>query len=173
MEDHYARKQGFPTRIGLLILALAITVIWFVIGVDQQGERVEEAELLEKQLPTIWLVYKDDVYKGTMLGYCWFGKCKDNAELNFTNHVIVSKGSNIGFVVNSIMDHTSMELIIHNSIINSDGSVTILNRLNVDMEEVIKDTYKIDIEDGTYVIIAHAIWEDIGYVDYIFSIKVV
>lgn len=172
MEDHYARKRGFPTRMGLLALGVTVVIIWFLIGSGQQSERVKEAELIEEQLPTIWLVYKDDVYKGEELGYCWFGRCNDNT-INFTNHIIVKRGSNIGFVVNSIMDHTSMDVIIHNSMIYPDGSVSILNKLGVELESVVKDTYKMDLEPGTYVIISHAIWEDVGYVDYIFSVKVV
>ncbi len=172
MEDHYARKRGFPTRMGLLALGAIVIIIWFLIGNTQQSERVKEAELIEGQLPTIWLVYRNNVHKGEELSYCWFGRCDDNT-INFTNHIIVKQGSNIGFVVNSIMDHTSMDIIIHNSMIYPDGSVNILNRLDLELESIVKDTYKIDLEPGTYVIIAHAIWEDIGYMEYIFSIKVV
>ena len=172
MEDHYARKQGFPTRWGLLALGVVVIIMWFLIGNAQQSERVKEAELIEGQLPTIWLVYRDDVYKGERFGYCWFGRCIDNA-IDSPNHIIVKQGSNIGFVVNSVIDPTSMDIIIHNSIIYPDGSVSMLNKLDLELETVVKDTYKLDLDPGTYIIIAHAIWEDVGYMDYAFSIKVV
>lgn len=172
MEDHYARKRGFPTIIGLFVLGAIISILWFLIGTGQQSERAKEAELIEAQLPTIWLVYKDDVYKGEELSYCWFGRCSNN-DINFTNHVIIKQGSDIGFVVNAIIDQTSMDIFIHNSIIYSDGSVSILNRLDRELESIGESTYKIDLDPGTYVIIVHATWEDRGYVEYAFSIKVV
>ncbi len=43
MEDHYARKEGFDTRIGVIILASIVILLWFLIGSGQQSERVEEA----------------------------------------------------------------------------------------------------------------------------------
>ncbi len=174
MEDHYARKEGFDTRIGVIILASIVILLWFLIGSGQQSERVEEAERMEEQLPVVWLAYKDDLYKGEALGYCWFARCRDDnvSMLNITN-IIVRQGDNLGFVVNSIIDHTSMDIRIHRASIDADGKTRVLDRLELKLESIVKDVYKIDLDIGTYAIIAHVTWEGIGYMDYVFSIKVV
>lgn len=175
-EDHYARTKGFPTRIGLAVLAVITTILWFAIGMDQQEERAEEARLLEERLPTIWLVYRDDVYKGEMIGYCWFGKCKDsniNDIKEFQYHIIIQSNTNAGFIVNSIIDNTNLDLVIYNAMVRSDGSIVAIDMLDKELEAIADNTYRIDLEQGNYLVIARATWDDNDYVEYAFSIRVV
>ncbi|MEM2856171.1 MAG: hypothetical protein QW416_03625 [Candidatus Nitrosocaldaceae archaeon] len=172
MSKHYESK-GFNTRKGIIVLVAIVVIIWMGIGLQQQSERVQEAEDIEEQLPTIWLAYKDNLYKGEMKGYCWFGRCKDNEQpLNIT-HITVNRNDRIGFVVNSIVNHDSLDIKIYNSIINSNGNVSILDAIDYTMPKVVQDVYTIDLEYGTYVIIVNATWKDREYVEYIFSVKVV
>jgi hypothetical protein len=169
MEDHYARKHGFPTRIGLLILGIAILIIWLLIGIEDK-ERVN----IEENIPIAWLLYKDDTYKGILLDYCWLSICKayNSNIINFANHIIVQRDNNIGFIITGV-DPSYIEPIIYNSIINEDGSAIRLDKLASNLVQVSNDVYKINLPEGSYIIIIHATWNDNQYINYAFSIRVV
>ncbi len=171
MEDHYARKHGFPTRIGLLILGLVVLILWLLIGMRWDNEGVKS---IEENIPIGWLLYRDDAYKGIPLDYCWARICKDynNTIINFTTHLIVQQGTNIGFIITGI-EPLYTELIIYNSIINEDGSSIRLDISNNNLDKGSDNVYKINLPEGTYIIIINAVWDDAQYIRYAFSIKVV
>ncbi len=103
-EDAYARKEGFSTKLVIIVLFLAVIIIWFIFGYGY----------FTKSLPgnlgpqSIWLVYEDEHYSGTIGSYCWENKCAHADLQESTGGVGAVQGSLVGFLINNVVEPTGL-----------------------------------------------------------------
>jgi hypothetical protein len=161
-EDAYARKEGFPTKIVMAALAGIVIVLWFIFGYGYVASPPQE----DSEPPTIWLVYQGDIYTGVRGSYCWSVRCVDIMFPTPTGIIDVAKNSSVSFTTNSLLRPSSLSAQVF--VIDENGNPTQIEEL-VDEES---DRYSVRLEDGIYIIVAVATWEDQGDVSYAFKIKV-
>jgi len=162
-EDAYARKEGFPTKIVMAVLAGIVIVLWFVFG---YGYFTSPLPAQGPEPPTIWLVYQGDIYTGIRGSYCWADICVDTTFPDPTGVVDVGKGAPISFMMNSLVRHSSVNAQVF--VIDENG-----NPLQVgELVSEGNDKYTVNLENGTYIVNVFASWKDLGDVSYAFKISV-
>ena len=162
-EDAYARKEGFPTKIVMAVLAGIVIVLWFVFG---YGYFTSPLPAQDPEPPTIWLVYQGDIYTGTRGSYCWADMCIDTTFPNPTGVIDVAKGSSISFMMNSLVRPSSVNAQVF--VIDKNGSPSQVGELVGEGN----DRYSVNLEDGIYIVNVSAGWNDLGDVSYAFKINV-
>lgn len=162
-EDAYARKEGFPTKIVMAVLAGIVIVLWFVFG---YGYFTSPLPAQGSEPPTIWLVYQGDIYTGTRGSYCWADTCVDTTFSNPTGVINVAKGSSISLMMNSLIRPSSVNAQVF--VIDEQG-----NPLQVgELVSEGNDRYGVNLESGIYIVNVFASWKDLGDVSYAFKINV-
>lgn len=161
-EDAYARKEGFPTKIVMAVLAGIVVVLWLAIGSGFMASSPGDTN----EPPTIWLVYEGDIYTGVRGSYCWAGKCVDTSPPEPTGVAGVAKASSIGFISNSLIERSSMDVRLLT--VDDLGSTLWVSEL--ESEEL--DIYRVDVESGEYIVDVFVRWEGLGDVKYAFKISV-
>ena len=161
-EDVYARKEGFPTKVVMLLLAGIVTVFWFIIGQGYFDMSPSE----HPTTPTIWLVYENGVYSGIRESYCWGDKCVDVEFQEPMGMIDVTEGSLLELLMNSRIRPT---------VVNTRVFVIDTFDNPMQMGELLSEgnnMYKIDLQKGVYILHLQAIWQDLGDVNYAFKIRV-
>jgi len=162
-EDAYARKEGFPTKIVMAVLAGIVIVLWFVFGYGYFASPPPE----DSEPPTIWLVYQGDIYTGIRGSYCWSDRCVDTILPNPTGMIDVANNSAVTLTTNSLLRPSSLSAQVF--VVDANGNPTQIGELASEGN----DRYSVKLESGTYIILAVATWEDLGYVGYAFKINVI
>lgn len=163
-EDAYARKEGFPTKVVMGVLAGIVVALWFIFG---YGYQTSPPQVSDYQPPTIWLVYKGDTYTGLRGSYCWAQDCVDLPFREPSGEVDVARGSSISFMTNSLIEPSSMN--VQAFLINDQGNTLEAGEL---ARGEVKDSYTIDLTSDVYVVEVFAVWQDLGDVSYAFKIRV-
>ena len=161
-EDAYARKEGFPTKGVMVVLAAIVIVLRFIFGQGYFTMPLPESSAT----PTIWLVYEGGVYSGIRGSYCWTDKCVDIEFQEPTGIVDVTEGSSVGLLMNSRIRPTVVNA--HVFVIDSFGNPMQMGELLSEGN----DMYKIDLQKGIYILHLEAMWQDLGDVNYAFKIRV-
>jgi len=161
-EDAYARKEGFPTKIIMATLAGVVIVLWFVFGYGYFISPPSD----DSEPPTVWLVYKGDIYTGIRGSYCWTDRCVDSAFPNPAGIIDVEKNSAISFIENSLLKPSSISAQVF--VIDEKGIPTQVGELVSEGN----DRYGVKLESGLYIVVAAASWEQLGDVSYAFKINV-
>lgn len=162
-EDAYARKEGFPTKIVMSILAGVVIILWFIYG---YGYFTSPLPAQDAEPPTIWLVYQGDLYTGMRGSYCWTTKCVDTAFPNPPGLIDIAKGSSIGFMTNSLVRPSGISAQVFT--IDDLGNPTQVGELVSEGS----DKYRVNLEKGVYTVNFFASWEKLGDVSYAFKIRV-
>jgi hypothetical protein len=162
-EDAYARKEGFPTKIVMAVLAGIVIILWFIFG---YGYFTSPLPPQGSEPPTIWLVYQGDIYTGIRGSYCWADKCIDAIFPDPTGTIEVAKGVSISFMMNSLVRPSSMSVQVF--VVDEKGIPSQVGEL---VSEGI-DKYKVNLENGIYIVNVLASWNDLGNVSYAFRINV-
>lgn len=163
-EDAYARKEGFPTKIVMGVLAGIVVALWFIIGSGYQAVLPQERNY---EPPTVWLAYKGDMHTGLRGSYCWAERCVDSPLREPLGQIDVEKGSSMSFITNSLTEPTSMNVQAYT--IDDQGNMRGVGELAAGES---KYSYRADLPSGIYVIDAHLAWQDMGDTTYAFTIKV-
>ncbi len=161
-EDAYARKEGFPTKVIMIVLAAIVVALWFAFGYGYFTKPLPE----NLTPPTVWLTYEGQLYSGIRGSYCWADKCADTAFQDPKGIVDVAAGSSIGFLMNSTTTPTSVNAPVF--VIDSSGNPMQVGEL---LHEG-NDKYKVNLQKGIYVLQMQANWEQLGDVNYAFKIRV-
>ena len=161
-EDAYARKEGFPTKIVMVALAGIVIVLWFVFGHGYVTSPLPD----DSEPPTIWLVYQGDIYTGIRGSYCWNDRCVDNVFPNPTGVIDAANNSAVSFMTNSLLEPSSLSAQVF--VIDEKGNPTQVGELVSEGN----DRYSVKLENGLYIIVATAAWEDVGDVSFAFKINV-
>jgi hypothetical protein len=161
-EDAYARKEGFPTKIVMAALAGIVIVLWFIFGYGYVASPPQE----DSEPPTIWLVYQGDIYTGIRGSYCWSVRCVDTVFPDPTGMIDVAKNSSVSFTTNSLLRPSNLSAQVF--VIDENDIPTQIGELTGEGN----DRYSVKLEDGIYIIIVVATWDDLGDVSYAFKIKV-
>ncbi len=161
-EDAYARKEGFPTKIIMATLAGIVIVLWFVFGYGYFLSPPSD----DSEPPTIWLVYKGDIYTGIRGSYCWTDRCVDSTFPNPAGIIDVEKNSAISFIENSLLKPSNISAQVF--VIDEKGIPTQVGELVSEGN----DRYSVKLESGLYIVVAAASWEQQGDVSYAFKINV-
>jgi len=162
-EDAYARKEGFPTKIVMAVLTGIVIILWFLFG---YGYFTSPLPAQGSEPPTIWLVYQGDIYTGIRGSYCWADKCIDTTFPNPTGVIYVEKGSSISFMMNSLIEPSSINAQVF--VVDEKG-----NPLQVgELVSEGNDRYSVNLENGTFIVNVSAGWKDLGDVNYAFKINV-
>ena len=103
-EDAYARREGFSTKLVIIVLFLAVIILWFIFGYGYFTETLSEN--LGPQ--TIWLVYENEHYSGMIGSYCWENKCTHADLQESTGGVGAVQRSSVGFLINNIVESTGL-----------------------------------------------------------------
>lgn len=161
-EDAYARKEGFPTKIVMTVLAGIVLVLWFVFGQGYFSSPPAENPVP----PTMWLVYEGQLYSGVRGSYCWATVCVDSALQEPTGIVNISQGSFVELFMNSRISPD----IVNASVLTVDdlGNLTQIGELANEGNY----KYKVNLQHGTYTLKVQANWQDLGDINYIFKIRV-
>jgi hypothetical protein len=162
-EDAYARKEGFPTKIVMVVLAGIVIVLWFVFG---YGYFISPMPVQGSEPPTIWLVYQGDIYTGLRGSYCWTNMCVDTIFQNPPGMIDIVNGTSVSFMINSL---------VRPSIVNALVFVIDENDNPLQVGELVNqgnDKYGVNLQHGTYIVNVLANWKDIGDVSYAFKISV-
>lgn len=162
-EDAYARKEGFPTKIVMIVLAGIVMVLWFIFGYGYFTSPLPDQGA---EPPTIWLVYQEDIYTGIRGSYCWSNTCVDTIFPNPTGAIDVTKGSSISLMMNSRVRPSSIDAQVF--VLDDQGNPLQVGQLISEGS----DKYKVNLENGTYIVNILANWEDLGDVSYAFKINV-
>ena len=162
-EDAYARKEGFPTKIVMVALAGIVIALWFAFGYGYFTSPLPDNS---SDPPTIWLVYKGDIYTGARGSYCWADVCVDTLFPNPTGTIDVAKRSAVSFMTNSLLKPTSMSAQVF--VPEEQGNPTQVGELPSEGN----DRYTVNLEKGTYIVIVSANWKELGDVSYSFKINV-
>lgn len=160
-EDAYARREGFPTKIVMVVLAGIVVVLWFTLG-----HSYLDAPLQDVTPPTVWLVYEGNLYTGIRGSYCWANKCVEARFPELLGIIQIPQGSSIWFLMNSWIEPTTVYVPVY--IIDGSGN-------QVQVGELLKrddGTYTIELEEGVYILQLHAYWDNVGDVNYAFRISV-
>lgn len=161
-EDAYARKEGFPTKFVMIVLAAVVITLWFAFGqgfVASFKPRISEP-------PSIWLVYNDELYPGIRGSYCWFDRCVDTWLLEPQDGINISKGSTITFTDNTSLQPDDMDVRAY--VIGEQGMQ--LEASGIERAGI--DTYRVNLENGIYLVNVFTTWQDLGDVNYTFKIIV-
>lgn len=161
-EDAYARKEGFPTKIVMTVLAGIVLVLWFVFG---QG--YFSSPLVENPVPpTIWLVYEGQLYSGVRGSYCWANTCVDAVFQEPTGIVNISHGSFVELFMNSRISPNTANASMFT--IDDHGNLMQIGELANEGNY----KYRVNLQNGTYILKVQANWEGLGDINYIFKIRV-
>ncbi len=161
-EDAYARKEGFPTKIVMAALAGIVIVLWFVFGYGYVTSQPPQ----DSEPPTIWLVYEGDIYTGIRGSYCWSDRCVGTIFPNPTGIIDIANNSAVSFTTNSLLRPSSLS--VQTFVVDEKGNPMQIGELASQGN----DKYDVKLESGVYIVIATAIWEDLGDVSYGFKINV-
>jgi hypothetical protein len=161
-EDAYARKEGFPTKVVMIILAAIVVALWFVVGQGYFTTPLSESS----QPPTIWLTYEGALYSGQRGSYCWANKCVDVVYREPAGIIDVTQGTTIEFVMNTRTRPTVVSVPVFMT--DSSGNLELVGELVSEGNYI----YNVDLQKGVYVLQLQAIWQDLGDVNYAFKIRV-
>jgi hypothetical protein len=160
-EDAYARKEGFPTKVVMVVLAGIVIALWFVFGYGYFTSPLQESS----EPPTIWVVYKGDVYTGMQGSYCWADICVDKMFQYPSGTINVERNSSINLMLNSLIRPS--EVTVQVFVINNDTPLQIKELQNEG-----SNRYTVNLESGVYILNTLARWNDLGEVTYRFKISV-
>ena len=92
--------------------------------------------------------------------------CVDTAFPNPTGTIDVVKGSPISLMMNSLVRPSSVDVQVF--VIDEQGNPSQVGELISEGN----DKYKVNLENGTYIVNVFASWKDLGDVSYAFKINV-
>ncbi|MEM2760506.1 MAG: hypothetical protein QXU32_00460 [Nitrososphaerales archaeon] len=161
-EDQYARKEGFPTKIIMAVLAGIVTILWFIFGYGYFTEPLQETSIP----PTIWILYEGNLYSGVRGGYCWAEKCVDTGFQEPMGVIDIASGSSFELFMNSRIMPTTVSAPVF--MIDNFGNPVQIGELT----DAGNLKYKVNLKSGVYVLQLQANWQNLGDVNYSFKIRV-
>ncbi len=161
-EDAYARTEGFHTKVVMAVLVGIVIVLWFILGYGYFTSPLPESS----EPPTVWLVYEGELYSGILGSYCWADKCVDKEFHEPIGIVDTIRGSSVEFLFNSRLRPTALNTMVF--VIDPFDNPVQIGELMKEENEM----YKIDLQEGVYILQVQVNWQNLDQVNYTFKVRV-